>query len=127
MTERPSYILFITDQQRSDHLACTGHPTLQTPNIKHSGEVKGQASEKMFYVCLLEADKPKQWEGMICDPSVPNTCPFFEPHKSEQDVEDEVERILTSGDMVEIASNFPDLAALLWVLSEDTNTGEEDA
>ena len=33
MTERPSYILFITDQQRSDHLACTGHPTLQTPNI----------------------------------------------------------------------------------------------
>lgn len=30
---RPSYILFITDQQRADHLGCTGHPVLQTPNI----------------------------------------------------------------------------------------------
>jgi len=94
-------------------------------NCTHSGEVKGQASEKMFYVCLLEANKPKQWEGMICDPSVPNTCPFFEPHKSEQEIENDVERILKSGDMVEIAANFPDLAALLWVLSEDTNDGEE--
>ena len=33
MTERPSYILFITDQQRYDHLGCNGHPVLKTPNI----------------------------------------------------------------------------------------------
>ena len=33
MTTRPSYILFITDQQRYDHLGCNGHPVLQTPNI----------------------------------------------------------------------------------------------
>ena len=33
MTERPSYILFITDQQRYDHLGCNGHPVLCTPNI----------------------------------------------------------------------------------------------
>ena len=33
MTERPNYILFITDQQRYDHLGCNGHPVLQTPNI----------------------------------------------------------------------------------------------
>lgn len=33
MTERPSYILFITDQQRFDHLGCNGHPVLKTPNI----------------------------------------------------------------------------------------------
>ena len=33
MTDRPSYILFITDQQRYDHLGCNGHPVLQTPNI----------------------------------------------------------------------------------------------
>ena len=31
MTERPSYILFITDQQRYDHLGCNGHPVLRTP------------------------------------------------------------------------------------------------
>ncbi len=33
MTDRPSYILFITDQQRFDHLGCNGHPVLRTPNI----------------------------------------------------------------------------------------------
>lgn len=33
MSDRPSYILFVTDQQRYDHLGCNGHPVLQTPNI----------------------------------------------------------------------------------------------
>ena len=33
MTVRPSYILFITDQQRFDNLGCNGHPVLKTPNI----------------------------------------------------------------------------------------------
>lgn len=32
-TERPSYILYVTDQQRYDHLGCNGHPVLRTPNI----------------------------------------------------------------------------------------------
>ncbi|WP_299684910.1 sulfatase-like hydrolase/transferase [uncultured Tateyamaria sp.] len=33
MAERPNFILFITDQQRADHLGCMGHPVLRTPNI----------------------------------------------------------------------------------------------
>lgn len=33
MDKRPSYILFITDQQRFDYLGCNGHPVLKTPNI----------------------------------------------------------------------------------------------
>lgn len=33
MTKRPNYILFISDQQRYDHLGCNGHPVLRTPNI----------------------------------------------------------------------------------------------
>ena len=32
-TQRPSYILFITDQQRADYLGCYGHPSLSTPHI----------------------------------------------------------------------------------------------
>ncbi|MCY3874516.1 MAG: sulfatase-like hydrolase/transferase, partial [Rhodobacteraceae bacterium] len=48
MAERPSYILFITDQQRVDHLGCYGHPVLQTPNID---EMAGQGvSYDRFYV-----------------------------------------------------------------------------
>lgn len=33
MSDRPSFILFITDQQRADFLGCYGHPMLKTPNI----------------------------------------------------------------------------------------------
>ena len=38
MTERTSYVLFITDQQRYDHLGCNGHPVLRTPNIDRMAE-----------------------------------------------------------------------------------------
>ncbi len=41
MTERPSYILFITDQQRYDNLGCNGHPVLRTPNIDAIAATKG--------------------------------------------------------------------------------------
>lgn len=30
---RPNILLFITDQQRADHLGCAGNPLLRTPNI----------------------------------------------------------------------------------------------
>jgi arylsulfatase A-like enzyme len=32
-TQRPNVLCFITDQQRADHLGCTGNPLIQTPNI----------------------------------------------------------------------------------------------
>ena len=48
MTERPSYILFITDQQRFDYLGCYGHPVLKTPNIDEMAE-EGVTYDR-FYV-----------------------------------------------------------------------------
>ncbi|MDR5866426.1 sulfatase family protein [Halomonas koreensis] len=30
---RPSFVLFITDQQRADHLGCYGDPTVRTPHL----------------------------------------------------------------------------------------------
>ncbi len=33
MTDRPNFILIITDQHRADYLGCAGHPVLKTPNI----------------------------------------------------------------------------------------------
>ena len=32
-TKRPNFLLFITDQQRADHLGCYGNPLVKTPNI----------------------------------------------------------------------------------------------
>jgi len=86
-------------------------------NCKHSGMVRGSASDELFYVCLLHANKPKEWDGTICDPSIPAKCPFFMPFKTKEEVEAEVWEILSSGDMGKIASHYPDAAALLWVLS----------
>ena len=101
-------------------------------NCKNSGVVRGHASEPLFHVCLMDSDKPDEWEGMICDGSVPNTCPFFKPRKSKKEIEAEVEQVLNSGDMGMIASKFPDIAALLWVLAgvepediEEDNSDDE--
>jgi len=33
MTNAPNFIIFMTDQQRADHLGCYGNPIVQTPNI----------------------------------------------------------------------------------------------
>ena len=33
MAERPSFVLFMTDQQRADWLGCAGHPVLRTPHL----------------------------------------------------------------------------------------------
>ena len=33
MSEKPNFILFITDQHRADHLGCYGNPIVRTPNI----------------------------------------------------------------------------------------------
>ena len=48
MNERPSYILFVTDQQRFDHLGCYGHPMLKTPNI--DGMAAEGVAHDRFYV-----------------------------------------------------------------------------
>jgi arylsulfatase A-like enzyme len=32
-SERPNFLLFITDQHRADHLGCSGHALLRTPHI----------------------------------------------------------------------------------------------
>ncbi|NDB58347.1 hypothetical protein EB001_07865 [bacterium] len=85
-------------------------------NCKHSGLVKGASGDDLFYVCLLDAERPKEWEGMICDNSVPPNCPFFKPDKTKEEIEKEVDELLASGDMGEIARVYPDIAALLWVL-----------
>ena len=94
-------------------------------NCKNSGLVRGSASDPLFYVCLLDADKPQEWEGTICDQSVTNTCPFFENNKTKEQIESEIDQMLSSGDMGAIASKYPDIAALLWVLAgtdENENT-----
>ena len=99
-------------------------------NCSHSGLVRGSASEPLFHVCLLDSNVPKEWEGTICDPSVPNTCPFFRAEKTKESIETafnkEFEDLISKNDIGEVASKYPDVAALLWVLSEEQSEENND-
>lgn len=99
-------------------------------NCTHSGQVKGNANDPLFYVCLLDSKNPKEWDGVICDPSVPNNCPFFKPHETEEEIKDrfnkEFDDLIFEGDMGKIASRYPDVAALLWVLADDVDDSQDD-
>jgi hypothetical protein len=98
-------------------------------NCSHSGQVKGNANDPLFFVCLLDSKKPKEWDGVICDPSVPNNCPFFSPFQTEEEIKESFERefdtLIEEGDMGKIASKYPDVAALLWVLTEDIDEPQD--
>ncbi len=48
MQARPNFLIFMTDQQRADHLGCYGNPIVQTPNIDALA-ARGQRFER-FYV-----------------------------------------------------------------------------
>ena len=48
LSERPNFVLFITDQHRADFLGCYDHPIVKTPNIDAMAE-RGIAFDR-FYV-----------------------------------------------------------------------------
>ncbi len=48
MSARPSFVLFVTDQHRADHLGCYGNPIVRTPHID-SIAARGARFER-FYV-----------------------------------------------------------------------------
>lgn len=99
-------------------------------NCRHSGLVRGNANDSLFHVCLQDSHNPKEWDGVICDPSIPNTCPFFTPHKTEEEIREgfnlEFDALINEGDMGKIASKYPDVAALLWVLADSTDETEDE-
>ena len=48
MSRRPNFIVFMTDQQRADHLGCYGNAIVQTPNI--DALAAGGTRFEKFYV-----------------------------------------------------------------------------
>jgi len=61
--------------------------------------------------------------GQLCDRrfggvEVAKTCGFFTPRYSKEEIKARFEQWLTTASMGEIASKFPDVAALMWVLNE---------
>lgn len=83
---------------------------------------------------LSSASGPKVWLCHSRDPDVNHRicdtrfedclkfaliCPCWEPKRSKEGVQADFRLLMESGDRGIIASEYPDIAALLWVLGED--------
>lgn len=69
--------------------------------------------------------------GVVCDIRYDNGlrargCPLWEPRGNKEAENSRFRRILESGNMGLVAKEFPDAAALMWVLNEDSVTVEDD-
>lgn len=76
-------------------------------------------------VCMLGAGSPASWEGSPCDErhggdSRAAKCPFFSPARTKDSLRDGFDGFLDGASLPEIAERYPDMAALMWVLDEDT-------
>jgi len=76
-------------------------------------------------ICGLEEGP----QGVVCDERDrngirANECPFWDPRPKEQ-VKAEFQMFLDRGNRATIAAEFPDAAALMWVLEQET-LGKED-
>jgi len=65
----------------------------------------------------------RDWVAQPCDkrvnPMKAEDCPHFVPLNTKEELKEEFNSSIDSLPISAIASKFPDMAALLWVLSED--------
>ncbi len=69
--------------------------------------------------------------GRVCDVQVDGgarsrDCPFWMPLKSKEDIKVAFRAVLSTGVRSQIATDFPDAAALMWVLDETPNLEEDE-
>ena len=102
---------------------CVHNTTLGPGNIP---------SEPDVGVCSYKIAKGQEYDG-VCDEKFGGraraaSCPVFEPHRDAVSIREEFDTFLNEADFGEIAYHFPDMAALLWVLSAlpDEETDDPD-
>ena len=73
-------------------------------------------------ICGFQMEE-KGWKGNVCDkrvnPELAKKCDIFEPLKNKEELKDEFNSSLEVLPLPVLASKFPDLAALLWVLEDE--------
>jgi len=74
-------------------------------------------------LCMYGADSPETWEGVLCDAEIEGgieqarSCPMFTPLRTKDVVKEEFGSLMDK-EPHEVAKDFPDIAALLWVLGD---------
>lgn len=74
-------------------------------------------------LCMFGSDHTEEWQGVICDEDfggkkLARDCTFFKPHKTKLELRTEFNTLMESSDLGTIAEQYPDVAALMWVLNE---------
>jgi len=80
-------------------------------------------------VCMKGAQDLSTWKGVVCDENMgglgkASDCPFFKEKRTKEEITQKFEDFFNDADFIEVAKEYPDLAALMWVLtdSDDDDT-----
>lgn len=93
----------------------------RSSNCKYNGQIDLPGYERVG-LCLYGATDPEQWNGGACDEVLGDRaarCPLFECVNSKEQIREDFNSFLESSDRAHVASKYPDMAALLWVLDLD--------
>lgn len=93
-------------------------------------QFNGSPPGAQLRVCMYGCHEPSKWQAVVCDErqdglEQASTCPYFQPVSTKEAVKADFHRELGGMTLPQIAYHYPDLAALLWVLGEET-AGQDD-
>ena len=77
-----------------------------------------------FGFCSLHIEDPAEWQALLCTElreemnNAPD-CPAFEPPLSKDELKQEFIDKFGLSDLGTVAADYPDLAALMWVLEDE--------
>lgn len=83
-------------------------------------------------VCMKGSQDLSTWKGVVCDEAYgglgkASNCPFFKERHTKEEIIAQFDSSLEGATFVEVAERYPDMAALMWVLTESgQDTNEED-
>jgi len=95
----------------------------------HNRGVKLNADSSVHLCGVLDSDGTPRCAP--CDDRIPgcneyvHECPLWEPLKSKQQAKAEFYEVLRSDERGVVASKYPDIAALMWVLDDPGETPSE--
>lgn len=74
-------------------------------------------------LCMYSAESADDWQGVVCDEDfggirLARDCGLFKPHKTKLEIKADFHALMESQDLGDIAVQYPDIAALLWVLDD---------
>lgn len=83
-------------------------------------------------LCLYQVEDRSKWNNVVCDESLGGVaqaerCPYYECKHSVKDLEALFNTVVgIDGTNAEFSKHYPDVAALLWVLGQDSQNEKNE-